>query len=156
MIKHIVIRSIFALLIIALLIGGGFALYHAGMNQGYLAAAQTGAKSVAPVTPHGYFMPRGYPGRPYRAFPLLMPCLGILALFFVFWLITLPFRIARRAMFFHGWRHAGGPDYEAWAKEHEHFHGHMHEHWGRRWQNPPENKEKPENAGSSGESENKS
>ena len=149
MIKHIVIRSIFALLILALLVGGGYALYRAGVSQGYQVAVQSTDKGVVPVTPPGNIMPWGHAGRPYMMMPffgLFMPCLGILALFFIFWLVTLPFRIARRAMCFHAWRHADKADWEAWAKDHEHHHGYMHGPWGRRWQTQPENKDKPENA----------
>ena len=129
---RIVFRIISAFVIIGLLIVGGVALYNAGWSQGYgtasLAAsassAATGGQAVQPapgfvgpgfVAPYTY----GYPFyRPWFFGPwsCLFPILAILAFFFLFRLLFIPFfgwgfHRRRWMMEGHGppwWR--GGPD----------------------------------------------
>ena len=82
----IFIRALFALLLVALLVAGGYFIYQAGQAQGYAqGVAASGAELPSPGAPQPYYP--GYPYyRPYFGFfpffPLL--CIGGLALFFLF------------------------------------------------------------------------
>ena len=97
-------RALVALIIIGLLVGGGWAVFRTGWSQGYMtgqlaAAAEEGA--VIPYPPYAF----GYPGRPVA----LMPVLGGLGLLVLFGLLALPLLAIGRMARLHAGRMAGGP-----------------------------------------------
>ncbi|MDR3573644.1 MAG: hypothetical protein P4L50_07275 [Anaerolineaceae bacterium] len=103
-------RILMVLVLAALLVGAGTALYRAGLAQGYqagiLAAGKTGTSPVAPqqlpyygygYPPFGFYPHFGYPG----IFPIFGPIIGIGFFLLIFFLIGGLFRFAFR-------RHWGG------------------------------------------------
>ena len=128
----LVFRIIGAVLLVALIIGGGAMVYRAGMAQGISqspAVATAIAQSAesgqpAPVPPMMYGRPYGYGygypmyGHPAMFFPFGAICGSIFFLFLFFG--------ALRMIFFGGMRHRG------WEGRH-------HGPWGRHWENgvPP-------------------
>ncbi len=120
----IVLRVIGVLLLLGLLVGGGYMAYKAGVAQGITQApaVATAISKAAengqgiPVMPmHGYgysYGPDLYPYHGFGFFPFGI-CGSILFVFFFFGLL--------RMLFFRPWR--GG-----WG---HHMHG---GHWGKRWE----------------------
>jgi hypothetical protein len=118
------------LLILTLLVVGGFAIHRAGVAQGYTlglqaSAAEAGEAVPLPVAPYSY-PGYGYGFRPFFGGFGFLLMLGLGFLFFAF--------IAR--FFFFGWawrRWAGGPHGGApWAKHWKHHHGRVppwHDDW---------------------------
>ena len=120
-----------ALIIVALLILGGFAIHSISWSQGYrmgqLAAGGEG-DVVVPYAPYGF----GYPGL-FITIGLLFLLLIVVSKFFRFW----------------AWRMAGGPWGVHWAGHWHRPHGPMPSWcWG--WEKPSE--EKAEKAGPDAES----
>ena len=130
-IGSIIFRVLAALLLIALLVGGGMAVYQAGFTQGYAAgAARTAAGGTevapggAPLTPYYPY----YPGMIYPHFgffpfmPLGLCLFGLLVLFAFGALLRGP-----RHWGHHAWAHGpeGGPHGHwhgyppPWSKEHQ-------------------------------------
>jgi hypothetical protein len=129
MFAKIFLRLVLGLVILGLLVGGVFAAYRMGSVQGYQAGLQASGNSAvqtAPLAPPYSYAPWFY-YRPYFSpFGIIFP---LLAIFFVIFLVSLPFRFMFGRRFFGRQMMAGGPEYDAWMKEHgEHFR-HMHGHW---------------------------
>jgi hypothetical protein len=124
----IVLRVIGVLLLLGLLVGGGFMAYKAGVSQGISQApavataisqaAQNGqGVPVAPMYGYGHgFGPGFYPYHGFGFFPFGI-CGSILLVFFFFGLM--------RMIFFRPWHHGWGHR--------------SHGPWGRHWENgvPP-------------------
>ena len=98
-------RILMILVLVALLVGGGTALYRAGLSQGYQAGIVAAGKAgSAPATPqqlpyYGYgYPPFGlYPGFGYPiGFPFFGPLIGIGFFLLIFFLISGIFRFAFR------------------------------------------------------------
>ena len=113
-------RILMVLVLVALLVGAGTALYRAGLAQGYqagvLAAGKAGSgTTTAPQLPYyGYgYPPYGfYPGFGYRGgFPFFAPILGIGFFLIVIFLVSGIFRFgARRHWAGRGdWGYGPGP-----------------------------------------------
>ena len=125
-IRRFVVRFILTILLIAVFVGGGYALYRAGIStgvaQGYLAArmSQANPGSLNDGTPALPAIPY-YPGWPYGLvypfFPPFHPFLGFLGVLFLIGLVFFPLLIITRLLIFRGFMHraamAGGP----WGKE---------------------------------------
>jgi hypothetical protein len=138
-----VARIVMTVLVIALAVGGGYALYGSAWNHGYaagLAASDGGAQATAPLWyGHPYAM------RPHGFGLGLLFAIGLAILFFAF--IGRMFRMA-----FWSRRMAGGsyPPDPRWAK---HWAGHKHMHhphgpmppwcWGEPPEEQAEKSEKP-------------
>ena len=138
----IVFRALMGLILVGLIVGGGFAVYRMGWSRGYLARGAGGKTEVAPVGPMVpmHFGHRGLPFGPGR----FLLSAGLVLLFFV--AIGKVLRaVAWRGALMHGpW--AGRPP-GGW---HGHrFHGPMPPGWcGPHgwWGGPP-----PDQAGQPGE-----
>jgi hypothetical protein len=97
-------RILMILVLVALLVGAGTALYRAGLAQGYqagiVAASKTGSAPTTPQLPYyGYgYPPFGlYPGFGYPiGFPFFGPLIGIGFFLLIFFLISGVFRFAFR------------------------------------------------------------
>ena len=119
----IFVRILAALVLMGLLIAGGYMVFRAGEAQGYAlgAAAATGAVTApqAPVPAYPFY-PGGWPGYYGMHFFPFGPLFGLFCfggvVFFFFAVVGGIFR--RRA-----WHHAhaeGGPEHMHWGR---HFHG---------------------------------
>jgi len=106
------VRALAGLIVIGLLIVGGWAIYRTGWSQGYLAAGSE-AGAIAPYAPYGF----GYPGGPFGA-----------RLFFTVGLFILLLVVIGKCFRFWAWRTAGGP----WMMAG----GPMDRHWARHWHRP--------------------
>jgi len=97
-------RALAALIIIGLLVGGGWAIYRTGWSQGYTngqLAAATEEGGVMPYPPYAF----GYPRPPTALAPVLLG-LGLLGLF---GLLVLPLLAIGKMISFHARGMAGGP-----------------------------------------------
>lgn len=146
----IVARVVLAVLVVGLLVGGGYALYRGAWSHGYAAgqAAETGGEIAAP----GWY---GYP------FPMRPHGFG-LGLFFAIGLALLFFAFVGKMMRVAFWSKAmaGGP-FPADARWARHWAAHRHWHYPHGpvppwfWGEPPEDKadktDKPEAGAEGGE-----
>ena len=122
-----------ALIIIGLLIVGGFAIHRIGWSEGYrmgqLAAGGEGGATV-PYGPYGF----GYPGL-FLTVGLLLLLLVVIGKFFRFWawkMVAGPWMMAGGP-----WKVAGGPKGEHWTRHWHRPHGPMPPWcWG--WEEPSE------------------
>lgn len=117
------VRLVMAVLVIAVLVGGGFALYRAGMAagaaQGYLAgqaaASSPKADGAAPTTPVLPYYPGWGYGIGFPFFAPFHPFLGFFGLFFLIALFLFPLLAIGRFLAFRGFMHRaamsgqGGP-----------------------------------------------
>jgi hypothetical protein len=102
-------RALVALIIIGLLVGGGWAIYRTGWSQGYMTGQLAAAAEEAVVIPYPPYA-FGYPGRPV--------VLGGLGLLVLFGLLVLPLLVIGKMARLHAGRMAGGPGKMAdWPKE---------------------------------------
>ncbi len=134
-----VVRALAALIVIGLLIIGGFVIHRIGWSQGYVAgqlAAGSEEGAAAPYAPYGF----GYPGRYFVFAPF--PFGG--GLFLAVGLIILLLIGIGRFFRFRAWRMAGGPQGQYWTGRWHRHHGPMPPWcWG--WEKPSEEStEKPE------------
>jgi hypothetical protein len=123
-------RLLLALVLVAVLVGGGIALYRMAWTQGYQAGvivASGADKSIAPQAPYYGLYPYA-PFWPGFGLPFFFNPFGLLIgigfLFLVFFLI--------RGLFFHGWRR------RYWNGEDREGYGPYSHHgpWGWREQRP--------------------
>ena len=115
-----IVRIAGALVLIGLLVAGGFALYNAAWSQGYMASAAAGSEA-AQVAPPAYPQPVLYPGL-YNLGLFLFPAVLLgLALMFGLRLIFMPL--------YRPWRR-----YPFHPRMMRHFHGPVHPAWQKRWE----------------------
>ena len=122
--RGIFFRIMLAILLVVVIIGGGFAAYRMGWGQGYLAGAAAGSEGLEP----GLMVP-GFGGHLYRpfypgfGFPFLGLCFGIGFIFLIMFLVGGLLKPWRRRGWashpHHGkWEHGPMPP---WAKEWEKY-----------------------------------
>jgi hypothetical protein len=135
-----------ALIVVALLILGGFAIHHISWSQGYrMGQLATGGEGVAvvPYAPYGF----GRSGL-FVTIGLIFLLLIVMGKVFRFWAwktVGGPWVMA------HGpWMMAGGAKDADWARRWHRFHGPVPPWWWG-WEKPSE--EKPEQPGSDAESD---
>jgi hypothetical protein len=109
-----------ALIVIGLLILGGFAIHRIGWTEGYRMGqlADSGGGAVAPYESYGF----GYPSL-FLTVGLLLLALIVIGKIFRFWAWKMawgPWMMAGRP-----WRMAAGPKGERWAR-----------HWASHWHRP--------------------
>ena len=137
----IVARVVLALLVIALLVGGGYALYRGAWNQGYMAGqAAAGGESTAPMWyGHPYAM------RPHGFGLGLFFAIGLGILFFAF--IGKMMRMAFWSKAMAGGHHPPDPRWaKHWAAHKRWHHHHGHPPWCR-CEPPEEQADKAEKPG---------
>ena len=110
-------RLLFALILVAVLVGGGHALYRTGYSQGYVTSSLASGDADELVSPFGFPYPTPYmhmyPGFHPRFFGLgLFLLIGFIIMCMVF-----------RFFGFLTWRKYAGPDYEKWARDWHHYRG---------------------------------
>jgi hypothetical protein len=127
-------------ILIGLLIGGGWTIHRIGWSEGYAAAA--GEVSVVPYAPTGLsrvalFLTAGLAGLVFVAF------VGMLLRLWAFKTFAGPWMLAGGP-----WRHAPvGPNGEHWASHWRHFHRHAPPWWC--WEEPEEGEREGQEAGPS-------
>jgi hypothetical protein len=127
--RRFFVAPLIGLIIIGLLILGGYALYNTGWSQGYtlgqLAAGHEG-QAVAPYMPFGF----GFPG----------PLLTILLLLLLFVVISKLFHLLIWTMIGGRWMMAGGPWHMADGPQGRHWHRHHGPMppWWQDWEKPSE------------------
>jgi hypothetical protein len=144
--RFFVLRILFSIVVVALIALGGFAIYRAGLTQGYMTGLQAASSAGNPVVPNNFPVPWGYYG-PFGGFPVLLPILAIFVLLIIVRLALFPLFIMGGAMRHMGWWHrsaAGGPEFEAWTREWKKHSGHMAPPWAWHDQTPPEQPAKPD------------
>ena len=104
----VIIRLLAAMLLVGLLIAGGFFIYQSGQAQGYAlgtAAANSGTTAPNPVVPYYPMTPWGWPGYYGPHFFMFAPFFLCGAVFFFFFLVGGLFRFGHHGR--HGdWEHA--------------------------------------------------
>jgi hypothetical protein len=144
-IRRFILSSVFALLVVALLFGAGFAIYRAGLSAGsaqsYL-ASQSAPGNSDKIAPNSPSMP-AFPGWPYGfGYPHFWPFHPILGLFgalFVIGLVLFPIFGIIRFLAFRGMMHrmAGA----GWGSDQE---GKWPRHFGPwMWHDPMQQKPEP-------------
>ena len=129
---RLVLVPVILVILIGLLIGGGWAVHRIGWTEGYAAGAGAAAGEVTtvPYAPGGLsrvalFLTAGL------AFLVFVAFVGKLLRLLVFGTIMGPWMKAGGP-----WRHAPvGPHGEHWAKHGHHFHGHAPP-WCSGWEHP--------------------
>ncbi len=128
-------KVVLTLVVIALLVAGGAAIFRAGYAYGYAADSSSIEDQSAIVFPHS-FAPSGLPFRPHPGFMPFFPILGLICGGGL--LLMLLFGIG--GLFrFRAWHVAGGPNVEGWTRR-------AMPYWGARcpwaWDwHPPEDKQ---------------
>jgi hypothetical protein len=143
--RFFVLRILFSVVLVGLVVLGGFALYRAGLSQGYVTGLQAASSAGNPVVPNNYPVPWGYYG-PFGGFPILLPVLAIFGLLFFVRLALFPLFMMGKVMRFMSWHGAaaGGPEFEAWGKEWKRHSGHMGPPWAWHGHTSPEQPAKPD------------
>jgi hypothetical protein len=123
--KWFVVKALATLIIIGLLILGGFTIHRIGWSQGYQMGQLVAGGEKGAVAPYGF----GYPGL-FLTVGLLLLLLVVIGKFL-------------RLLIWGPWMMVGGPRYAHWARHWHRPHGHMPP-WCWDWERPFEEKAEPD------------